>query len=79
MKENLRPLLAYFTICLITFSLGGLFFELIFFPAVAWINGYHGYFLSGLDRIFSWIKFIVFSSLVCGVGFWFYEKIIIGR
>ncbi|CAB3779450.1 hypothetical protein [Pararobbsia alpina] len=57
----------------------GIFFELLFWPLLAWQLGSTDYELPTIDRLRKWGKFILIISPVCLVIMLLYEKKAFGR
>jgi len=72
-------LIVYLLICFLTFAVGALVIELAIDPLIAWLHGYKGYCLPGPDRVYAWLKFTPFASIVCGGGAWLYDRRRLGR
>lgn len=79
MSNRIRGLVVYLLICFLTFTLGAMVIELAIDPLIAWLHGYKRYYLPDLNRIYAWLKFIPFASIVCGGGAWLYDKRRLGR
>lgn len=77
-QRNIKALLFYLLIFLITYSIVGVILELAWMPFIAWMHGYQGYFWPPKARIYAWCKLVPFATLVSGVGIWLYERKRIG-
>lgn len=79
MRNGIRVFAVYLLICLLTFTVGALVIELAIDPLIAWLHGYKGYYLPDFSRVYAWLKFILFASIVCGGGAWLYDRRRLGR
>ena len=74
MNRDIRALLVYLLICLLTFTIGALVIEFGMIPLIAWLDGYKAYYMPTLNRIYAWCKFVPFAAIVCGFGAWLYGR-----
>jgi hypothetical protein len=78
LKRDIKALLFYLLVFLITYSVVGVILELAWMPFIAWMHDYPGYFWPSKARIYAWCKLVPFATLVSGVGVWLYERRRIG-
>lgn len=78
-KYELIALSYFFLLFFLTFLLGGVFFEFIFWPFLAWVKYGSSYHLPTLDRLYKWTKLLALVVPVCTFAIWLYEKKKSGR
>lgn len=79
MNRDIRALLVYLLVCLLTFTIGALVIELGVIPVIAWTRGSHAYHFPTLGRIYAWCKFIPFAAIICSFGAWLHDRKRFGR
>jgi hypothetical protein len=79
LKRELVAIIYFFLFVLVVVMVAGLFFELVFWPLLAWLAGADGYNLPQLDRLYKWVKLIGLGVPPCTLILWIYDKKSSGR
>jgi hypothetical protein len=71
-KYEMKLYAYFFIFFLVMVLIGAAFFELIFWPALAWLRG--GSYFPQIDRLYKWVRFAVFAVPICALITWLYQR-----
>ncbi|OLL31541.1 hypothetical protein BTH42_11425 [Burkholderia sp. SRS-W-2-2016] len=71
-KNELKLYIYFLIFFLVIVGAGATFFEFIFWPALAWLQG-DSYFPQ-IDRLYRWLKFAMLVVPVCSLITWIYQR-----
>jgi len=74
LAKELKTVVYFILFFSMTFAALGLFVELVFLPALAWINGYDGYLLPSVGRVYKWVTFAGIEIPFCTIVMWLYQR-----